>query len=306
MTLRQSGAIVFLLLLFSFLLSALHVYGVRQEAITREGNKLYTAESIEVRGSFTDISARLDNVQDLKIYTNLSEDGDIRNIFMRDSSRVNFPLHSGRSFIEGESQKALVGAEVVTTYDGGIEYYIFQEKRYEVIGHLGRETKSLLEKNVILNDPALFGSGADEPYILDGSGVHNAFVSVYGSENVALRDGGTNKRTNVDLVSPLLKGFGLLLVVLGCISTGLLVGRYSAGQNGVQHLQGATHRAVFLRRAGEVTLLVAAVAFVIVSAWSVLFQVTFPVGVVLSGFCVQLCTVLTAFGFSFVKNVTGA
>ncbi|MCO1340098.1 hypothetical protein BJH93_14565 [Kocuria polaris] len=231
-----------LITLFMLLGSALAVYSVKQEAITLEGNKLYSTESIQVSGDAEQIAANARELgPEARVYVQLPGNARVRNLLIEDTSGLSLPLYEGRVFASGEHDKAIVGSEIPVVERGGVEYFEYDDESYEVIGRLGTGEESLLAADVLISDPDRTSGGFGD-VVVDLPDAHARYVESFGADGVASMDGSTNRRTNIDYVSPILLGLGAAIVAIGAAMTALLAAALLRRHHEVLHLLG--HRRI--------------------------------------------------------------
>ncbi|GAA3708067.1 hypothetical protein GCM10022377_22380 [Zhihengliuella alba] len=243
-----------LTLLFMLLGSALSVYNTKQEAITLEGNKLYSTASIRVTGNPREIVRKARTLgPETRIYVQLPGEARVRNLLVDDPTGLNLPLHEGRSFWAGEEKAAIVGAAIPVVDRDGREYFEYDGEIYEVIGRLGAGPDSLLAADVLLSDPARAFDGSG-PIVVDRVDAYARYVENFGSQGVARMNEDTNRRTNVDFVSPLLLGLGTAIVTAGAVFTGMLAASLLQRRHHVLHLLGHRRLPVLVRSVGQLGL----------------------------------------------------
>ncbi|RZU62925.1 hypothetical protein EV380_2530 [Zhihengliuella halotolerans] len=241
-----------LLVLFMLLGSALTVYSVKQEAITLEGNKLYSTESIQVSGDAERIAANAHELApEARVYVHLPGNARVRNLLIEDASGLSLPLYEGRVFASGEHDKAIVGSEIPVVERGGVEYFEYDGESYEVTGRLGTNEESLLSADVLISDPDRTSGGLGD-VVVDLPDAHARYVDAFGADGVASIDGSTNKRTNIDYVSPILLGLGFTIVTIGAAMTGLLAATLLRRRHEVLHLLGHRRARTAAWSAGQV------------------------------------------------------
>lgn len=235
-----------LLLLLVTLATALHDYDRRQQGLTLEGNRLHSSESFEVSGRADEIIEQIGSVSaDARALKDLSADGRVRAILTTTDQDLALPLHAGSTFSSPGQNRALVGADVDLTYADGSPVFVFDGREYDVVGYLGARADSLLSDDVLLSGPGLFSETDDEQLVIDGRGAFERYVDVFGSEGAHLMDGGTNRRTNIDFVSPLLLRFGFCTVLVGCAFTGSLAAATTRRRTRLLHVLGSPYGRLF-------------------------------------------------------------
>lgn len=240
MTHRSLLLVGFLLALFSVLTCTLLTYDARQRALGQEGNHLLSAEAITVTGNARDIVDTLG--ADVRVFRALEDNGAVRAVLASSGTELSFPVHAGRAFRAADSRVALVGAQVPVTTESGSTTVTYDGERYEVIGRLGVKADSLLAVDILLLDPERFAASGEEPLTVDGSHIRDRFAAAFGPEGIEAVSTAVNKRTNIDVISPLILGLGSTLIVLGWVFTGLLARSRTRARTRVLILLGATRR----------------------------------------------------------------
>lgn len=307
MTARKALVIGTLLLLLTFLASALGVYDARQQALELEGNRLYSSESFTAVGNAHSILAQATGHSgDLRVVKDLTEDGRVRVVLAEEYEKLRIPVHAGRTFSAGDSGTALAGSGVALISKDGVPYYSFGGRDYEVIGRLGLRADSLLAQDVVLNDPVLFAAEGDEPLVVDGRGALEAYVAVFGTDGVAAMSGDTNHRTNVDFVSPLLLLFGTCVVAVGLVFTGVMANALLQPHTHVLHMLGSAHLRIYAPAITWVLALWFGAAAASAAFWGLRTGSLMASGVLLpAGLVWQVATVSVAFTLAFTVTARG-
>lgn len=219
MTKQQITAIAGLLLLAMLLTVLIGVFDARRRVIAAEGNDLRTGQSAWVTATLDDLErARSAFEPGTKVFVEL-EDG-VRAVAILSGRWTDVPLHAGHA-LTGRPGEALAGADVSVHGDdiavGG--------KPYNVVGRLGVRADSLLSDDVVLADPSQF-SASPQRLLLDGPNSVRHYSAQFPGRSVEIIDDGTNRRTNVDAVSPVLIALGALVVALIALIAGLQAGRW--------------------------------------------------------------------------------
>lgn len=219
MTKQQITAIAGLLLLAMVLTVLIGVFDARRRAIAAEGNDLRTGQSAWVTATLDDLErARSAFEPGTKVFVEL--DDRVRAVAILSGRWTDVPLHDGQALTGGPGE-ALAGADVSVHGDdiavGG--------KTYNVVGRLGVRADSLLSDDVVIADPSQF-SGSPQRLLLDGPNSVRHYNAQFPGRSVEIIDDGTNRRTNVDAVSPVLVALGALVVVLIAVVAGLQAGRW--------------------------------------------------------------------------------
>ncbi|MBB1198034.1 hypothetical protein [Curtobacterium flaccumfaciens] len=219
MTKQQTTAIAGLLLLAMLLTVLIGVFDARRGVIAAEGNDLRSGQSVWVNATLDDLErARSAFEPETKVFVEL-EDG-VRAVAILSGRWTDVPLHDGHA-LTGRPGEALAGADVAVRGEditvGGTTY--------EVVGRLGVRADSLLSEDVVLADPAQF-SASPERLLLDGPNSARHYSAQFPGRSVETIDDGTNRRTNVDAVSPVLVALGALVIMLIAVVAGLQAGRW--------------------------------------------------------------------------------
>ncbi|WIE73413.1 hypothetical protein [Curtobacterium sp. MCJR17_020] len=219
MTKRQLTVTAGLVLLAMLLTVLIGVFDARRRVVAVEGNDLRAGQSAWVTATLDELRrARSAFEPGTKVFVDLEEK--VRAVAVLSGRWVDVPLHDGHS-LSGRPGEALVGADVAVRGDdlavGG--------KTYTVVGRLGVRADSLLSGDVVLADPSQF-SGSPQRLLLDGPNSVRHYNAQFPGRSVEIIDDGTNRRTNVDAVSPVLVALSALVVVLIAVVAGLQAGRW--------------------------------------------------------------------------------
>ncbi|MCS6550958.1 hypothetical protein NYS55_05920 [Curtobacterium flaccumfaciens pv. flaccumfaciens] len=219
MTKQQITAIAGLLLLAMLLTVLIGVFDARRGVIASEGNDLRTGQSAWVTATLDDLErARSAFEPGTKVFVEL--DDRVRAVAILSGRWTDVPLHDGQA-LTGRPDEALTGADVAVRGDD----IVVDGKPYDVVGRLGVRADSLLSDDVVLADPARF-SASPQRLLLDGPRSAHHYSAQFPGRSVEIIDDGTNRRTNVDAVSPILVALGSLVVVLIAVVAGLQAGRW--------------------------------------------------------------------------------
>ncbi|MCU0151345.1 hypothetical protein [Curtobacterium poinsettiae] len=219
MTTQQTTAIAGLLLLAMLLTVLIGVFDARRGVIASEGNDLRCGQSVWVNATLDELMrARNAFEPGTKVFVRL--EGDVRAVAMLSGRWTDVPLHDGHA-LTGRPGEALAGADVAVRGDD----IVVDGKPYDVVGRLGVRADSLLSDDVVLADPAQF-SASPQRLLLDGPSSAHHYSAQFPGRSVEVIDDGTNRRTNVDAVSPVLVTLGVLVVMLIGVVAGLQAGRW--------------------------------------------------------------------------------
>lgn len=231
MTKQQITAIAGLLLLAMLLTVLIGVFDARRRVIAAEGNDLRTGQSAWVTATLDDLErARSAFEPGTKVFVDL--DGDVRAVAILSGRWTDVPLHDGYA-LTGRPGEALAGADVAVRGDD----IVVSGKTYNVVGRLGVRADSLLSDDVVLADPSRF-SASPQRLLLDGPSSVRHYSAEFPGRSVEIIDDGTNRRTNVDAVSPVLVTLGTLVVALIALAAGLQAGRWEVRAAAVRFTTG--------------------------------------------------------------------
>jgi len=218
-TKQQTTAIAGLLLLAMLLTVLIGVFDARRGVIASEGNDLRSGQSVWVNATLDELMrARNAFEPGTKVFVRL--EGDVRAVAMLSGRWTDVPLHDGHA-LTGRPGEALAGADVAVRGDD----IVVDGKPYDVVGRLGVRADSLLSDDVIVADPSRF-SASPQRLLLDGPSSVRHYSAEFPGRSVEIVDDGTNRRTNVDAVSPVLVTLGVLVVMLIGVVAGLQAGRW--------------------------------------------------------------------------------
>lgn len=219
MTKRQLTAIAGLLLLAMLLTVLIGVFDARRRVIASEGNDLRSGQSAWVNATLDELMrARNAFEPGTKVFVELEDR--VRAVAILSGRWTDVPLHDGHA-LTGRPGEALAGADVAVRGDD----IVIDGKPYDVVGRLGVRADSLLSDDVVLADPSWF-SASPQRLLLDGPSSVRHYSAEFPGRSVEIIDDGTNRRTNVDAVSPVLVALGTLVVLLIGVVAGLQAGRW--------------------------------------------------------------------------------
>lgn len=258
MTKRQLTATAGLLLLAMLLTVLVGVFDARRRVIAVEGNDLRTGQSAWVTATLDELRrARGAFEPGTKVFVGL--DGGVRAVAILSGRWTDVPLHAGHA-LTGRAGEALVGADVAVSGDD----IVVDGTTYTVVGRLGVRADSLLSDAVVLADPSQF-SASPQRLLLDGPDSVRHYTAQFPGRSVEIIDDGTNRRTNVDAVSPVLATLGALVVTLIAVVAGLQAGRWELRTAAVRFTTGIrplTTLCSATTRVGVVSAAACATAFV--------------------------------------------
>ena len=267
MTKQQTTAIAGLLLLAMLLTVLIGVFDARRGVIASEGNDLRSGQSVWVNATLDELMrARNAFEPGTKVFVRL--EGDVRAVAMLSGRWTDVPLHDGHA-LTGRPGEALAGADVAVRGDD----IVVDGKPYDVVGRLGVRADSLLSDDVVIADPSRF-STSPQRLLLDGPNSTRHFSAQFPGRSVEIIDDGTNRRTNVDAVSPVLVTLGALVVTLIAVVAGLQAGRWELRTAAVRFTTGIRPLNTLRSAAARVAVIGAAACTTALAGAAVIRQTT--------------------------------
>ncbi|OII00229.1 hypothetical protein BIU95_08905 [Curtobacterium sp. MCBA15_007] len=267
MTKQQTTAIAGLLLLAMLLTVLIEVFDARRGVIASEGNDLRSGQSVWVNATLDELMrARNAFEPGTKVFVRL--EGDVRAVAMLSGRWTDVPLHDGHA-LTGRPGEALAGADVAVRGDD----IVVDGKPYDVVGRLGVRADSLLSDDVIVADPSRF-SASPQRLLLDGPSSVRHYSAEFPGRSVEIVDDGTNRRTNVDAVSPVLVTLGVLVVMLIGVVAGLQAGRWELRTAAVRFTTGIRPLSTLRSAAARVSVITIAACTTALAGAAVVRQTT--------------------------------
>lgn len=267
MTKQQTTAIAGLLLLAMLLTVLIGVFDARRGVIASEGNDLRSGQSVWVNATLDELMrARNAFEPGTKVFVRL--EGDVRAVAMLSGRWTDVPLHDGHA-LTGRPGEALAGADVAVRGDD----IVVDGKPYDVVGRLGVRADSLLSDDVIVADPSRF-SASPQRLLLDGPSSVRHYSAEFPGRSVEIVDDGTNRRTNVDAVSPVLVTLGVLVVMLIGVVAGLQAGRWELRTAAVRFATGIRPLSTLRSAATRVSVITIAACTTALAGAAVVRQAT--------------------------------
>ena len=267
MTKQQTTAIAGLLLLAMLLTVLIGVFDARRGVIASEGNDLRSGQSVWVNATLDELMrARNAFEPGTKVFVRL--EGDVRAVAMLSGRWTDVPLHDGHA-LTGRPGEALAGADVAVRGDD----IVVDGKPYDVVGRLGVRADSLLSDDVIVADPSRF-SASPQRLLLDGPSSVRHYSAEFPGRSVEIVDDGTNRRTNVDAVSPVLVTLGVLVVMLIGVVAGLQAGRWELRTAAVRFTTGIRPLSTLRSAATRVSVITIAACTTALAGAAVVRQAT--------------------------------
>jgi len=266
-TKQQTTAIAGLLLLAMLLTVLIGVFDARRGVIAPEGNDLRSGQSVWVNATLDELMrARNAFEPGTKVFVRL--EGDVRAVAMLSGRWTDVPLHDGHA-LTGRPGEALAGADVAVRGDD----IVVDGKPYDVVGRLGVRADSLLSDDVIVADPSRF-SASPQRLLLDGPSSVRHYSAEFPGRSVEIVDDGTNRRTNVDAVSPVLVTLGVLVVMLIGVVAGLQAGRWELRTAAVRFTTGIRPLSTLRSAATRVSVITVAACTTALAGAAVVRQAT--------------------------------
>jgi hypothetical protein len=207
MTRRQLACVVLLLVTAMTLTTLLATFSSRKAVLRAEGADLASTQSVVVEASLAELRSRADRFRSgTHVFTTI-DDGTMAVVVL--TGRWNdIPLHAGRRLL-GETDEALAGAQ---RGDVGDVVRVAGRDR-TIVGRLGLRPESPLADTMVIADSSVFPDRR-ERLRLDGPSVAERYRAAFPGRTAEVVDRSTNRRTNVDVVTPVLIAAGAVLVVL--------------------------------------------------------------------------------------------
>jgi len=266
-TKQQITAIAGLLLLAMLLTVLIGVFEARRRVIAAEGNDLRTGQSAWVTATLDDLErARSAFEPGTKVFVEL--DDRVRAVAILSGRWADVPLHDGHA-LTGRPGEALAGADVAVRGDD----IVVDGKPYDVVGRLGVRADSLLSDEVVLADPSRF-STSPQRLLLDGPHSVRHYSAAFPGRSIEIIDDGTNRRTNVDAVSPVLVALGALVIMLIAVVAGLQAGRWELRTAAVRFTTGIRPLTTLRSAAARVAVIGAAACTTALTGAAVVRQTT--------------------------------
>jgi hypothetical protein len=251
---------------FLLLTGALTVFSARQQATALEGNSLYSPGAVRVDADAREVLRERNRFgSDLRVFHSLSEGDRVRSVIVGDPDAFSFPVYEGRSFSRGDGAVVLIGGAVKTALRDGRKVVDIDGRAFEVVGRLGVHRDSLVANDVLVSTGSAGPPGIGGSVVVDGDGVREAAIAAFGAARVSSIDGGANRRTNVDFVSPLLHTFGICLATIGIVSAGVVVALVDRPRRSLLHVLGRSTRRTHALAAARHLALLSSVALVVAS-----------------------------------------
>ncbi|WP_209561653.1 hypothetical protein [Frigoribacterium sp. PvP032] len=251
-----------LLALFSALGSGISVYTTIRTAVSLEGGNLYSATAERLDSADVLDRAGFDGTPLTgRLFQDLDGSGHLR--VVRTLGRPeSLPIHEGRQMRATDERVALVGHQVETRSDEGRQWVDYEGQAFMVIGRLGVRADSGLARDVLLQDRDLV---VDGPVIVDVEGDAQALPGMRAGAAEPV-GGGTDQRTNIDYVSPIVILCGWGLTIFGAGASGLLIAGFRRPVTALEYRLGSRGSRVLM---SSVLPLASCAGTVFVTVWGV-------------------------------------
>lgn len=181
------------------------------QALSLEFGNLYSKSAHRVTASNGDVMTSLEHLgTDARAFLQLDSAPQIRLVSAKDFRYLDIPFHDGRGF-SGADGEALVGSQALCPTG------------YRRVGTLGVTDDSMLSDQVLLVDNQRFSS-ADGSLILDGSNAASRFKDLHPEAVVEQLSESQRSFGGTDVLSPLIRAVGALLIAILSISSGYIFG----------------------------------------------------------------------------------
>ena len=187
------------------------LYHSHIQILSLEFGNLYSENAHRVAASNEDVMASLEHLgTDARVFLQIDSAPHIRLITARDICSLSIPFHDGEGF-SGADGEALVGSQARCPTG------------YRRVGTLGVTDDSMLSNQVLLVDNRSFSS-EDGSLILDGSNAASRFEYLHPEAIVEQLSESQRSFGGTDVLSPLIRAVGVLLIAILSISSGYIFG----------------------------------------------------------------------------------
>lgn len=181
------------------------------QALSLEFGNLYSKSAHRVTASNEDVMTSLEHLgTDARAFLQLDSAPQIRLVSAKDFRYLDIPFHDGEGF-SGADGEALVGSQARCPTG------------YRRVGTLGVTDDSMLSNQVLLVDNRSFLS-EDGSLILDGANAASRFEYLHPEAIVEQLSESQRSFGGTDVLSPLIRAVGALLIAILSISSGYIFG----------------------------------------------------------------------------------
>lgn len=193
------------------LMCSVALYHSHIQILSLEFGNLYSENAHRVAASNEDVMTSLEHLgTDARVFLQIDSAPHIRLITARDIRSLSIPFHDGEGF-SGADGEALVGSQARCPTG------------YRRVGTLGVTDDSMLSNQVLLVDNRSFLS-EDGSLILDGSNAASRFEYLHPEAIVEQLSESQRSFGGTDVLSPLIRMIGVLLIAILSISSGYIFG----------------------------------------------------------------------------------
>lgn len=250
MTWRQALAAVVLLLLTTGLVGALTVFQARAQALAAEGRDLLSPGAVAVRVTTAELLRRgPDFPSGTRAFRDVADVPRARVAVVLHGNWSDVPRSSGIRFLSDARGQALVGDALSTDAGHGALRVDVGGTLYDVHGQLGSGSDSLLAQDILVADPSAFAAAEGSRTVLDGPEVGAHAAAAFGADRVETVDGGANRRTTVDFVTPIVLALGFTVATMSSIIAGTTAARHETDRARIRWIVGRNSATVLLRAA---------------------------------------------------------
>ncbi|WP_027400519.1 hypothetical protein [Anaerovorax odorimutans] len=139
-----------------FLSMLLDQYQIVEGQLNLESNRMYSQNSRVIEN--LSIIEKNKNLKEysFRVFGELKEIPFVRSYYSNNYRSWEPMLKEGRFFNKEDTKEAIVGKNVELEYKGNERYYVFNGKKYKVIGYWGIEGSSFMDDQILLNDSRYF------------------------------------------------------------------------------------------------------------------------------------------------------
>lgn len=186
-----------------------------QEKLVLESNALLSSQHIlaeETTYSYWESSQKLDD--HFRIYGTLDDTTEqkIMAFYSTDYSSDQFPISEGLFFDKENSKQAIVGNNVQTTVNNGVEYFKYNNTNYQVIGKLGISDDSPLKNFIVINDSTLL-STPNIKLVFDGPDINK----ISWLKGKPMENKGVERWFNINFLSKWIKWTTIIVITFSSI-----------------------------------------------------------------------------------------
>ncbi len=203
------------------LLTALPIYRLRMDMLHMEGNDLCSGQAAIVDDDVDEAIRLLPSLgDDARLQMIFKENPELRIMVANDYSAVPLPQHGSRETLASCTLEAIVGADVTTEE---IEAVVPEMRIAEA--RLGVSDESVLSRTILISDvEALRASANAGTLVVDGAQAAQRYAELRPSAQLRAFSRGLARRSDVDVLSPIILTLAFVLVAVGGVVAGVLHG----------------------------------------------------------------------------------